>query len=109
VASRLLIHPVPRRNAAALATAQSQLTELKTLAGHAVELLSSPPVGVEAVDQRQARVREYAEAQARSIGLFLDILDMLAADTIPNEATWTAWGDSKRAADKLWEQIWTRK
>ena len=105
-AGLLLLHPKTRRNAATLGETQSRLTELKSLADQAAELLSLPPVGVEAIDQRQARAREYAQVQSHSLNL---LLDMIAADAIPNEAAWTAWGNSKRAAENLWEQIWLRK
>jgi rhomboid protease GluP len=98
---QLLLTPA-RRNAATVAETRAKLTEMKTLADKAVDLLSSPPVGVESLDRHRERAKEFAEAQSRSCSL---LLDMLVANTIPNESAWIAWGNAKRSAGVLWEQI----
>jgi rhomboid protease GluP len=94
-----LLLPAERRNASMLAETKATLTEKRALANKAIELLSSPPVGMESVDRPRERAKEFAEAQSHSIGL---LLDMLTADKTPDEAAWTSWGEAKRKAQALW-------
>ncbi|HEV3438915.1 MAG TPA: rhomboid family intramembrane serine protease [Gemmata sp.] len=99
---QLFFHPGSRQKALLVAETQAKLTEMKSQANRAIELLSSPPVGVESFDQFRARAKEFAEARARSFDL---LLDTLATETIPNEAASTNWGNANRSANALWEQI----
>jgi rhomboid protease GluP len=98
-AVRQLVRPGPRRNAEAVAGVQSKLTELKAAADNAAGQLAVPPLGSAVVDLLQARSRQYAEARSRSLGL---LLEMLANDDIPDEATWKKWGEARRQANDLW-------
>ncbi len=97
-----LLRPRSRRNASIVGDMQAKLTEMKSQANRAVELLSSPPVGVESLDQHRAQAREFAEARALSFGL---MLEMLATEPIPDSTAWTKWGNANRSANALWEQI----
>lgn len=95
-----LLRPRSRRSASVVAETQTKLTEMKSLASRAIELLSSPPVGVESLDRHRARAKEFAEERSQSFSL---LLIMLAAETIPNEKAWAAWGEARRKANALWE------
>jgi hypothetical protein len=102
VAILQLLRHGSHRTPAVVAETVSKLTDLKAAADEALKLLSSPPIGVESLDQLRSRAKEFAEARSRSFGL---LLEMLASDGIPDQSAWTAWGDAKRTASALWEQI----
>jgi rhomboid protease GluP len=105
-AATLLIRPGEKRNAAAVANSRTELADLKAAAEAAIEHLSAPPTGQEAIDQHRARTKEFVEARLRSLEMLLGMMDSPA---IPTEAAWTAWGDSRRAADNLWKAISARQ
>jgi hypothetical protein len=96
-----LLRPPARRDAAIVAELQAKLSEMKTQADKAVELLSVPPIGMESIDRLRERAKEFAEARSRSFGL---LLQMLAANAVPNDSAWTDWDNAKRSADTLWSQ-----
>jgi len=99
---QLFFHPGSPQKALLVADTQGKLTKMTSQANRAIELLSSPPVGVKPFDQFWARAKEFAEARARSFDL---LLEMLATETIPNETALTNWGNANRSANTLWEQI----
>ncbi len=94
-----LLKPPERRKAARLTEIKARLADLRTLANRAIQLLSTPPVGVELIDRTREHAREFAEASSQSNGL---LLEMLNADKIPDEAAWDAWGTAKRKSETLW-------
>jgi membrane associated rhomboid family serine protease len=94
-----LLLPPARRNSSIVAETRAILIEKRNLADKIIELLSSPPAGVESIDRHRERAKVYAEAQSHSLGL---LLDMLSAEKIPDDAAWTAWGEAKRHVQALW-------
>jgi rhomboid protease GluP len=97
-----LARPAARRNAARVAELRARFTELKGIADAAAAHLEDPPAGVELIDRHREQAKEFAEMRSRSYALLLAMLDSPA---IPNEAAWSAWLETSRAADMLWMQI----
>lgn len=91
--------PGPRRNTERVAEVRKKLAELKTAADTAIGHLTAPPTGTDAIDQRLAQAKLFAEARSRSLGL---LLAMLAVNTVPDQAAWDAWGKDRRTANTLW-------
>jgi membrane associated rhomboid family serine protease len=81
---------------------RAKLTVMRAAAARAEAGMSVPPTGVEAVDRRRAQVRAYAAARVREFDLLLAMLD---AGGVPDEAAWRAWGDARRDAARLWDEI----
>lgn len=101
-----LVRPGSRRSQLIVTEVRAKLTEMKSLADQAIDLLEAPPLGVEPLDQRWAWVKEFAEARSRSFAL---MLDMLACEASPDEAAWAAWGAARSRASELWKQIASKK
>ena len=97
-----LLRSAPRRNAQEIAEVRAKLTQWQTAADAAAEQLATPPIGVAALDQLQARAKQFAEAQSRSFGL---LLKMLANDAIPDAAAWAALSNARRSANELWQGV----
>lgn len=93
-----LLFPAKYRSPEPMAEVRDRLMAMKSAADEAIRQLSGPPTGVDAVDQLRERAKRYAEARARSFEL---LLGMLAADVVPNQAAWDAWGKERRTAREL--------
>jgi hypothetical protein len=70
------------------------------------EAVASHPDGPasesEAFDRFRARAKALAQARSQSLGLLLKMLD---APEAPDAAAWSAWNESRRAADELWAAL----
>jgi rhomboid protease GluP len=86
-AASLLLRDPRKRNPDVLAVVQVRLQALRLAAADAEAKSSGPPTGVEAFDL---------------------LLGMLDANAIPDEPAWQAWGEARREADRLWEELAAR-
>jgi membrane associated rhomboid family serine protease len=85
--------------------ARARVAALRSAAAAAEAGMSGPPTGVPELDHRRERVREYAAARGRELDL---LAAMFAARAVPDVPAWQAWGDARREADRLWDEL-TRK
>lgn len=91
--------PQAKRNPEIVAELIKEIKEKREFAKKAIELLSSPPIGVDSIDRHRERARSFVEAQAQ----FLDLsAEMLSSAKTPDQESWTAWGNAKRKAEALW-------
>jgi hypothetical protein len=97
-----LLRPKARRNSTVLLDIEDKLRQLKSKADRAVELLAPAPGGVTTLEPQRTRAKEFAEARSQSFALLLELLE---ADTIPKQAAWTNWGNTKHKAQTLWDQL----
>lgn len=96
----LYLTRTPERRPTTKPSARDKVADLRATGIEAANRLSRP-TGNPAVDVHRARVKAFADARVKSLTLLLAMLD---ANTIPDAATWKAWGDSRREADRLWKQ-----
>ena len=97
-AVHLLTAGLGRRPAAA--EAREAVAGLRATADQAAAALGSPS-GVAPLDRLREKLRAYAEARAKSLGLVLGLLD---APAPPAPAAVKAWKDAQREADRLWPE-----
>lgn len=84
------------------AAARLRVAAVRSAAARLEEGMSGPPTGDEEVDRRREQLRAYAAARGRE----LDLLGaMLAARSLPDVPAWQAWGDARREADRLWDEL----
>lgn len=98
----LLMRPGERRKPETATETRARLSELKAAADEATRFLAGPPTGLGAFDEHRSRAGALAAARSESFALLLRMLD---SPQIPDEAAWTAWGNSRRAADAAWEHV----
>ena len=63
------------------------------------------PTGFSTVDARREKLRAYLDARVRSLELLLRLLD---AKELPSSSAWRTWGDARREADRLWDELGPR-
>lgn len=96
----------PTRRAALQPGARAKVEQFRAAAADLAEQLSGPPTGFDVVDRQREKVQAYAAARARSLELLLGMLDR---PEIPPAAAWKAWGESRREADRCWNEIGKNK
>jgi hypothetical protein len=101
-AASVLLRDPGKRNPKVLAAVRAKVRELRATAADAEARSSGPPTGVEAVDRKREKARAFAAARVKSFDLLLGMLD---APAIPDEPAWRAWGEARREADRLWQEL----
>lgn len=100
----LLLRDPKRRNPELASTALTKVEELRADAAEVATRLVEP-TGLETFDTHRQKVKAAAEARAKALQL---LANLLTAPDLPDPAALKAWGDAKREADRLWNDIGPR-
>jgi membrane associated rhomboid family serine protease len=98
----LLLRDPGKRNPNDVAAVRAKIESLRATAANAEVRTGGPPTGAERIDRRRERARAFAAARRKSFDL---LLGMLGPAQAPDPPALRAWGDARREADRLWEEL----